>query len=134
MNMMHYISVFQKITKVDLKDCFEDEVSKQLVYIVGNGLISRAIGKGGANARMLERVLKRKIRIVQYSDEVCGFVENLLSPLKAAGVEKSEEGIIVIEPLDRATRGLIIGRGGINLRNLEKNVKRYFEIKEIKVV
>jgi len=40
----------------------------------------------------------------------------------------------VITPPDTQTRGYLIGREAVNLRGFEEIVKRYFEIKEIKVV
>jgi ribosomal protein S3 len=32
------------------------------------------------------------------------------------------------------TKGLLIGKNARNLRNMEKNIRRYFEVKEIRVV
>jgi hypothetical protein len=45
-----------------------------------------------------------------------------------------EDGIVTIHHDDLQTKGLLIGKNAKNLRNLEKNVRRYFDVKEIKVV
>ena len=123
------MSYFEASTKAVLKDCFVDK-NGILNFIVLEGM-SNAIGKGGENARSLEARLKRKIRLVLFSDVLETFVANLLLPIKPKDIE-NKEGIVVITP-EPETRGYIIGRAGSNLRNMEETVKRYFDIKEIKV-
>jgi hypothetical protein len=55
-------------------------------------------------------------------------------PLQAKEIHE-KEGVIVIVPPDTKTRGYLIGRGAVNLRNTESVVKRYYpDIKEIKVI
>jgi len=51
-----------------------------------------------------------------------------------SGISEDEMGIVTIAGPDSKTKGLLIGRNAQNLRNLEANVRRYFEVKEIKVV
>jgi len=134
LGQMRQIALFEKITHIQPRDCFEDELTKQLCFIVPPDTISRAIGKSGANAKKLESLFKKKIRIVEYSEELCEFIQNLLYPLKLTNAEITAEGGVLLEAKDHATRGYIIGRAAQNLRNLEKNVRRFFEVKEIKVV
>ena len=43
-NLMKFISLFESITKTDVKDCFE--IGGKLVFIVKEGNIGRALGKG----------------------------------------------------------------------------------------
>jgi transcription antitermination factor NusA-like protein len=57
----------------------------------------------------------------------------MILPLRVSDI-KEEDGVITLTGPDSQTKGLLIGRSAANLRLLEKNVKRYFDIKEIKVV
>ena len=124
-------ALFERRTTANLKDCFYD-ANKMLVFVVMGGDMARAIGKGGANAKMMENLLKRKIKIVEYAPTQEAFLENLIMPFKAQKIE-SDGANMIITPPDSQTRGMIIGRGATNLRNYEHIMKRYFNISEIRV-
>jgi NusA-like KH domain protein len=130
--LMSQMAIFQSITKVDLKDCFIDEQSGILTFVVADGTIGKALGKKASNVKLLETKLKKKIRVVEYKSEVKSFIKSLLFPLKVADVTETD-GIIEIMPTDIKSRGLIIGRNASNLRNTEKIAQRFFKVDEIKV-
>jgi len=127
---MKYISLFGKITKVNAKDCFKQD--NKLIFIVDEGRAGMAVGNKGKNIKKLEKLLKKKIKIIEHNKDLIEFVKNVIYPLKAKEI-KEEEGIITIVPVDNKTRGYLIGREASNLRNYEKIVKRYFDIDELKV-
>jgi len=128
---MKFMSIFESLTHASLKDCFEQ--SNRLVFVVNQGEIGKAIGKAGINIRKIERVLKRKIKIVEFNPDMLIFIQNIFFPLKVKEI-KEEEEIVIITPPDSQTRGYLIGKSASNLRSTEEIVKRYFELKEIKVV
>ena len=130
-NLMKTLSLFESVTRASVKDCIEQ--GGRLVFVVNQGDMAKAIGPKGKNIRKLESLLKKKIKIIEYNDDLVEFVKNVVSPIKPADVSE-EEGIVVITPADSSSRGLLIGRGAVNLRGFEEIVKRYFDIKEIKVV
>ncbi len=127
------MSLFEKITHAKLKDCFLDEVLGVLTFIVQPSEIGKAIGKQGANIRPLERATGKKIRIIEFNEDKIRFIANMIMPLRAANIEEREEIIYITGP-DTKTKGLLIGRNAQNLRNLEENVRRYFQVKEIKII
>jgi N utilization substance protein A len=131
---MKKMALFESITKAQLKDFFDDPVQERLVFIVQPGQLWRALGKKGANAKRLEGTFKRKIKIVEFSDDLVTFVKNMAMPLRVDDVSE-EDGIVTIRHEDMQTKGLLIGKNARNLRNMESNIQRYFsELKEIKVV
>lgn len=132
MRLMKYISLFESITKVNAKDCFESQNS--IIFIVNQGNIAKAIGKKGSNVKKLESILKKNIKIIEFNEDMVRFVNNVIHPLKAENIE-SEGDIITITPVDSKTRGELIGRAASSLRATEEIIKRYFkEVKEVKVV
>jgi N utilization substance protein A len=131
METMKIISLFQAITHASVKDCISDD--NELVFIVGPGELGKAVGKGGANVHRIATALKRKVKIVEFSDQLFTFIKNLIQPLRVENIEE-KEGVIILTPIDNTTRGYLIGRGGSSLRTLEERVKRHFPIKEIKVI
>jgi len=130
-NLMKFISLFEGITRAAVKDCFE--LGERLVFIVKEGNIGKALGKGGSNIKRLERMLKKKLRIIEFNDDLHQFIQNVVYPSKVKDISE-EEGVITITPPDSETRGYLIGRSAVNLNITKEIVKRYFDIKDIKVV
>ncbi len=129
-NLMKYMQLFETLTRTKLKDCISDE---QLIFIVEENEIGRAIGKGGSNVRRLEELLKKKIKIVEFSPDVKQFIRNFVMPLQVKDVNE-EEGVVTIVGPDTRTKGLLIGRERKNLDNLKGVVNRYFKVEDIRVV
>jgi len=131
-DVIKFISMFETLTRAKVKDClFVDEV---VFFIVQPGQIGKAIGKKGINIKRLKSFMKNKeFRIVEFNPGVTEFVKNLFYPILIKNIELKED-VIEVSPPDLKSRGLIIGRGGQNLRNYEAIVNRYFNIREIKVV
>ncbi len=128
------MQLFGRVTRAELKGFFQDELTKQMVFVVQPGHMRKAIGKGGANVKKLENLFKTKVRLVEFSSDRDEFLVRLLAPLKVKNVEERDDGTILVEAADHKTRGYIIGRAASALRNLETNLRRFFEVKEIKVV
>lgn len=127
------MALFENITHAKIKDFFDDPVQGRLVFIVLPGELWKALGKASANVKRLEQSFNRKIKIVEYSDDLVTFIKNMAQPLKISDVTE-EDGIVTIRHEDMQTKGLLIGKNAKNLRNMETNIRRYFEVKEIKVV
>jgi N utilization substance protein A len=130
-DIMKFISLFDKVTKVHAKDCFKQE--SRIVFIVNEGMAGKAVGKAGMNIKKLEKILNKKVKIVEYNPDLIRFVNNVIHPLKAKEISE-EKGIVTIIPVDSQTRGYLIGREAVNLRAFESIIKRYFDIDEVKVV
>jgi len=124
------MSLFQSLTGALLKDCIQTK--NQVIFIVQPGEIGKSIGKNAVNVKRLASRLKRKIKIVEFSEDVLTFTKNIIHPIKIKDIENTNETII-ITPFDLKSRGYIIGKGGTNLRNIEQIVKRHFNIKELKI-
>lgn len=131
---MGFMSVFERMTGAKLKDCYQDTVLNCLTFIVQQGELGRAIGKKACNVRILKEKINRNIRIIEFNPDLLEFIRNMVAPLRIQTIEQDESGIVVIRGIDIKTNGLIIGRNAQNLRNLENNVRRHFEVKEIRVV
>ncbi|HLC67194.1 MAG TPA: NusA-like transcription termination signal-binding factor [Candidatus Nanoarchaeia archaeon] len=134
MTLMHHIALFEQITGARLRDCFTDTVRNCLTFLVEPGEAGKAIGKGAMNIRRLEQLLKQRVRIVEFADSAVRLVQNLIAPLQTKNIERDAEERILISGIDEQTNGRLIGRGGANLRQLELQVRRYYPVKEIKVV
>lgn len=133
-DILKKMALFESITHSKLKDFFDDPVQDRLVFIVLEGELWKALGKGSMNVKKLEKAYNRKIKIVEFAPDKIAFIKNMAYPLRISDVTEDEEGIVTIRHDDLQTKGLLIGKNARNLRNMEKNIRRYFEVKEIKVV
>ncbi len=131
MALMKYMHLFESLTGSTLKDCILND--SQIIFIVNENEIGKSIGKKGSNVKRLEKVLKKKIKIVEFSDDVVQFVYNLLLPMKVKDIT-NDNGSILIVGGDVKTRGQLIGRNGRNLEVLKNIITRYFKIESIKIV
>ncbi len=126
---MKYIALFESLTGAKVKDCI---VNDNILFIVHENEMGKAIGKQGSNIKRAENALKKKIRLVEFNNDVCRFVQNLIHPLKVREI-KEEESIVTIYVNDTKTRGMLIGRDRHNLNSINNIVKRHFDVVEIKV-
>jgi|SRR3989344_5063985 len=122
------INLFEKITKAAVKQfLINNEV---YVFIVEKGQASKAIGKKGQNIKRLSNLFKKRIKIVEFDDDVVQFVKNLIYPLHPESIEQQPTAVEITA--DTKTKGLLIGRDRRNLSFYNTILKRYFNT-EIKV-
>ncbi len=134
--LLKIMGLFAKITNTMPKDCFYD-ANELLNFVVPKGEIRQAVGKMGANVKRIEQLLQKKIKIIEYDDNIEGFIRNIIMPIKVRSIQVddiNDEKTITIEPEDLKTRGLLIGRNAKNLRNYESIINKYYKIKELKVM
>jgi len=125
---MQYISIFESLTAAKVKDCI---VNEQILFIVNENDMGKAIGKHGSTIKRIENMLKKKIRLVEFSSDIVQFVQNLIYPIKAKEI-KEEGGIANIYCNDVKSKGMLIGRDRRNINFVNDVVKRHFEVEEVK--
>ena len=123
------INLFENVTGAKVKDCINDE---ELIFIIEEGNIKRALGKDNANIKKLESLLKKNIKLIAYSRDVIKFVTNLIYPIKPDNIDLKDD-VIYITINDAKLKGRVYGRGRERLKKLELIIKKYFNIKEIKI-
>jgi len=123
------INLFENITGAKVKDCINDE---GLTFIIEEGNIKRALGRDNANIKRLESLLKKNIKLIAYSKDVIKFVTNLIYPIKPDNIDLKDD-IIYITINDAKLKGRVYGRGRERLKKLELIIKKYFNIKEIRI-
>ncbi|MBI2558994.1 NusA-like transcription termination signal-binding factor [Candidatus Woesearchaeota archaeon] len=129
-DLIKLMTFFESMTGAKVRDCISNE---KLLFIVEESEMGKAIGRNGANIKRMESAIKRKIKLVEFSNDVLRFVGNMIYPAEVLDI-KSEEGVITIQGKNTSAKAMLIGRERQNLNHLADIVKRYFDIKEIKVV
>ena len=129
-DLMKLMTIFESMTGAKVKDCIANE---KLIFIMEENEMGKAIGKNGANIKRMENMLKKKIKLVEFSSDVLQFVKNVIYPIEVSEIIQ-EDNVIKIHGKDTSTKAMLIGRERHNINHLSDIVKRYFDIKEIKVV
>lgn len=135
-NEMRYIALFESITNASTKDCIVDEEQGRVLFVVSQGQLGIAIGKGGRNVHTLERMTGKKQEIIEYSEDPAQFIRNALKPADVKEVRITERpdgksiAVVNVNPKDK---GVAIGKNGRNAERLRFLSKRYFQIQNVSI-
>jgi N utilization substance protein A len=134
---MKYIALFESISGASVKDCIIDEEQGRVIFVVKEGDLGTAIGKGGRNIKLLERITGKKHEVIEYSDDPVRFIKNALKPATVQEVRITERpdgktiAVVTVHPRDK---GVAIGKNGRNAERLRMLVRRYFQIQSVSIV
>jgi len=134
---MGLISMFQSMSGATVRDCIVDEKGGRLIFVVSKGQMGLAIGKKGATIQNIERVIKKPVEVVEWSDDPIEMVKNALDPRAIQEVRVSDrldgtKSMSVI--VDPRRKGAIVGRGGKNAEKVRLIARKYFNISNIQIV
>jgi transcription termination/antitermination protein NusA len=133
-DQMRLMSLFQNVTGATARDCVEDEKQDRVIFVVNEGKMGLAIGKGGCHIKNLQNIVKRNVELVEYSDDASKFLKNILNPklITEVKMNKREDGslqaIVIVDP---KKKGIVVGREGRNAEKARLLAKRYFEISSV---
>ncbi len=133
---MRYIALFESISGASVKDCIIDEEQGRAIFVVNQGQVGVAIGRGGRNIHTLEKMTGKKHEIIEYSEDPVEFIKNALKPAMAREVRVSERmdgkkmAVVTVNPKDK---GVAIGKNGKNAERLRFLAKRYFDIQNVSI-
>lgn len=133
---MRYIALFESITGANVKDCVIHEEQGRIIFLVKEGEIGMAIGKGGKNIHVLERMTGKKHEIIEYSENPTQFIKNALKPANVKEVritEKPDGKTIAVVAVNPRDKGVAIGKNGRNAERLRFLAKRYFQIQNVSI-
>ncbi len=131
---MRLISLFQNVTKATARDCLDDEKQNKIIFVVSEGKMGLAIGKGGSNIKSLQNILKRNVELIEYFDDPAKFLKNIVNPKYVIEVkletkpDGSSQAIIIV---DHGKKGLVVGREGRNAERARLFAKKYFDISSV---
>ncbi len=133
---MRYIALFESITGASAKDCIIDEEQGRVIFVVNEGQVGVAIGRGGRNIHTLERMTGKKHEIIEYSEDPAQFIKNALKPAFVKEVrltEKTDGKTIAVVTVNPRDKGVAIGKNGKNAERLRFLAKRYFQIQNVSI-
>ena len=131
------ISIFQNMSGATVRDCIVDDKGGRMIFFVNNGLLGLAIGKKGATIQNIERVIKKPVEVVEWSDDPAEMVRNALDPRAIQEVrltdklDGSKSMTVIVDP---RRKGAVLGRGGKNAEKVRLIAKKYFNITNVQII
>ncbi|AEB94148.1 MAG: NusA-like transcription termination signal-binding factor [Metallosphaera sp.] len=130
---MRYMSLFQDVTRVTVRDCIIDDEGNRIIFMVDPENMGIAIGKGGMNIKKLKKIIGKDIEVVAYSDNLEDLVKNLMSPARVRSVKTIDSNSrktvhVSVDPQDKA---IAIGKAGRNVSRAKIILKRYMDIDSV---
>ncbi len=136
------ISLFNNISGAIIKDCLifrsPENNSEVVIFLVKKEDVGKAIGKAGEHVKDLKVRLQKNIDVIEFSEDLNQFIQNILNTTKNAikvqNIEIKESKnlkktiIISVRPQDR---GKAIGKEGSMIRKIKELVLRYFEVDNV---
>jgi len=123
------IALFEQVTGAAVEDCVLEP--DRMVFIVKEGEMGRAIGKGGSTINRIREMFKKHVDVFEAAESMEGFVRHLFSgvelrELKVLGQEKEKTVQIEVSPKDR---GAVIGRNGDRIKLARALMERRYSVK-----
>jgi N utilization substance protein A len=122
-----YIEELRILARATAVDCVVDERFDRIIYLVRPGDMGLAIGKGGETSKKLQRALGKKIEMVEYSEDLRTFIENIFKPAEVSDIRIQENtGAVDVCIRRKADLGMAIGKGGATIEKARMLLKRFF--------
>ena len=127
------ITLFENLTGAGVKDCLVDNNNSIVYFVIDEGEIGKAIGKNGSSVKNTERLIKKVVKIFEFSDNAEKFIRNLIPQINSLKL-KTENGRNVVDVwVDKKDKAVVIGRDGKNLKIYKELLHRNHAISEITV-
>ncbi len=130
---IRYIALFEGLTGARARDCYEDIENNRLIFVVKNGDMGLAIGKGGERINRVKRAVGKHVEIIEHSDDPVEFVKNAFHPIPIKNVNialKDSKHIAYVE-VNTKEKGLAIGRDGKNIEKIKILSSRHHNIDDV---
>ncbi len=126
------INLFEDITGVKVMDAITTD--DRAYFVVEEGKVGLAIGKGGKTIKKVQNNLNKKVKVYEHSDSLKKFVENVVPvKVKSVKLDRSGESKIVRIRVDRSDWSQAVGKDGRNVEITKRFLKREFDIDDVKV-
>ena len=131
---IRFIALFESMTGAMVKDCILDDENAKVTFVVKNGDMGLAIGKGGSTVTKVKRAVDKGVEIIEYNEDPAQFIRNILSPAELKSIkviQKEGQDKIAIVNADSSNKRIAIGKNGVNIERAKLLAKRQHDISNI---
>ena len=131
--IMGYIALFEKLGKVELRECLENE--DMVLFIVGERKLADLFKRNPDVISELKERINKHILVAESSRDLVTYVKNIFFRFKVKEVIVDwKEGQTDIQvAVDQGEIGKAIGKQGRNIKLFREAVSRSFNIKSLNI-
>ena len=132
MQVMRYINLFTKISKVSPSHCFM--YNNAAIFVVPENKVSLAIGDNGKNIKKMSEIIGKKVKVVlkpEGLEDAEKFISTITYPITIKNIEIDNNNLII--NAGSQSKAMLIGRNKVRLEEMKKIIKNYFG-KEVKII
>lgn len=124
-------AMFENMTGAELKDVLEEE--DRIVFVVVEGQVGRALGKGAINLKRLRESFQKEIVLLGFAADREAFLKNVFHRFKVESVEWEDRNgdIIAHVKIPQEEKGKAIGKGGRNIQLARNLMKRHHQVADV---
>ena len=127
------ITLFENVTGAGVKDCLIDNDNKTVYFVIQEGEVGKAIGKNGSTVKKTENLIKKNVKIFEFSDDIEKFVKNLIPQINLIKL-KTENGKNEVDIwVNKKDKAMIIGRDRKNLKVYKELLQRNHDISQMSI-
>jgi len=131
---MRYIALFENVTGAVANDCIIDDKRDRIIIVVKPGDTGLAIGKHGSRIKLLKRMVKKDVELVEYADNAVDLIKNSFAPARIKEIrvtERLDNKKVAVVNVDEQDRGIAIGKDGRTAERTRQLARRYFQIDNV---
>ncbi len=129
--ILRLMTFFENTTHVDVKDCLINKDNSCVYFIVSKGNVGNAIGKGGNNIKKMERLIKKYVKVFEFSNNLEDFVKNLIPQANKIEIKNYDKERLIEVKIDDNKKAMVIGRERKNINLFKELLKRSHNVDNI---
>lgn len=131
--MMGYIALFEKVGRVELRECLENE--DMVLFIVGERKLAELFKRNPNIITVLRDKINKHILVAESSRDLMSYVKNLFYRfgVKEIYLTWRQGQIDILVSVEQSEIGKAIGKEGRNIKLMKEAVSRAFNIKSLNI-
>ncbi|MCL4337079.1 MAG: NusA-like transcription termination signal-binding factor [Candidatus Thermoplasmatota archaeon] len=131
--IMGYIALFEKIGRVELRECLENE--DMVLFIVGERKLAELFKRNPNIITSLKEKVNKHILVAEFSRDLLTYVRNVFFRFKVKEIyinwKEGQTDILVA--VEQGEIGKAIGKEGRNIKLFREAISRSFNIKSLNI-
>lgn len=131
--MMGYIVLFEKLGRVELKECLENE--DMVLFLVGERKLAELFKRNPNIIAEVKDRINKHILVAEVSRDLLTYVKNLFYRfgVREIYLNWKQGQIDILVGVEQSEIGKAIGKEGRNIKLMKEAVSRYFNIKSLNI-
>ncbi len=131
--IMGYIALFEKIGRVELRECLENE--DMVLFIVGERKLAELFKRNPNIITSLKDKVNKHILVAEFSRDLLTYVRNVFFRFKVKEIyiNWKEGQIDILVSVEQSEVGKAIGKEGRNIKLFREAISRSFNIKSLNI-